>query len=74
MDLNLLYTQHQRSLMQAAAAPDRPLRAKHLAAAGEVASRIGNYQLAKGAAAAAEWLGHTGHASAPACTPQGVSA
>jgi hypothetical protein len=56
MDLNLLYTQHQLSLMQAASASSCRLRARHLAAAGMVANRIGNYQRAKGATAASDWL------------------
>jgi hypothetical protein len=56
MDLNLLYSQHQGSLMSAAETTSRLARTKHLAAAGMVANRIRNYQLAKGAAAAAGWL------------------
>jgi hypothetical protein len=56
MDLNLLYSQHQGSLMSAAATTSRLARTKHLAAAGMFANRIRNYQLAKGAAAAAGWL------------------
>lgn len=57
MDLNLLYSQHQGSLMSASAATSRLARTRHLAAAGLLANRIRNYQLAKGAAAAASWLG-----------------
>lgn len=56
MDLNLLYSQHQIWLMRAAAATSRLRRTKDLAAAGAVANRIRNYQLAKGAAASAGWL------------------
>lgn len=56
MDLNLLYSQHQGSLMSAAATTSRLARTKHLAAAGLFANRIRNYQLAKGAAAAEGWL------------------
>lgn len=56
MDINLLYSQHQGSLMSAAATTSRLARTKHLAAAGVFANRIRNYQLAKGAAAAGGWL------------------
>jgi hypothetical protein len=56
MDLNLLYAQHQGSLMSAAATTSRLARTKHLAAAGVFANRIRNHQLTTGAAAAAGWL------------------
>jgi hypothetical protein len=56
MDLNHLYSQHQLSLIRAKATTSRLLRTRHLAAAGVAANRIRNYQLAKGAAAAAGWF------------------
>ena len=56
MDLNRLYSQHQGSLMSAAATPSSVARTRHLAAAGVAANRIRNYQLVKGAAAASGWL------------------
>lgn len=56
MDLNFLYSQHQGSLMSAAATTSRLARTRHLAAADMFADRIGNYQLSKGAGAAAGWL------------------
>lgn len=56
MDLNLLYAQHQGSLMSAAETTSRLARTKHIAAAGVFANRIRNYQLTKGAVAAAGWL------------------
>lgn len=56
MDLNLLYTQHQGSLMSAAAATSQLARARHLAAAEAFADRIRKYQLSRGASAAAGWL------------------
>lgn len=57
MDLNLLYSQHQAALMSASVTISRLARTRHIAAAGMFANRIRNYQLAKGAAAAAGWLG-----------------
>ena len=56
MDLNHLYSQHQLSLMRAEASSSGTARTKHLAAADLFASRIGSYQLAEGAVAAAGWL------------------
>lgn len=55
MDLNHLYHQHQLSTMRADAAPSRMVRTRHLAAAGSVANRIRNYQIALGADASAGW-------------------
>jgi len=56
VDLNLLYAQHQGSLMNAAATTSRLARTKYIAAAGVFANRIRSYQIATGAAAAAGWL------------------
>jgi hypothetical protein len=56
MDLNLLYSQHQISLIRAATTISRLARTRHLAAADLVANRIQEYQLANGAAAEAGWL------------------
>lgn len=55
MDLNLLYQQHQYSLMSAMATTGRPAQTRHLATAGVLANRIRNYQLALGAGAAQDW-------------------
>lgn len=55
MDLNLLYQQHQRSLMRAGATPSRLAQTRHLAMAGALANRIRNYQLGLGANAAQDW-------------------
>ena len=56
MDLNHLYSQHQLSVMRAAATPSRLARTKHFAAAGAFANRIMAYQLTVGAAASGGWL------------------
>lgn len=56
MDLNQLYSQHQHSIMRAAATPSRLARTRYLAAAGALANRIRNYQLSVGAAASSGWL------------------
>jgi hypothetical protein len=56
MDLNHLYSQHQLSVMRAKASTSRVDRAEHLAKAEQFACRIGSYQFARGAAAAAGWL------------------
>jgi len=56
MDLNHLYSQHQLSVMHAAATPSRLARTKHLAAAGSFANRIRDYQLSIGAASSSGWL------------------
>jgi hypothetical protein len=74
MDLNDLYSRHQISMMRARATASRLDRTKHLAAAGLFAHRIHNYQLAKGAGAAAGWLedtrrGHQGSVMPSDCTP-----
>lgn len=73
MDLNLLYAQHQRSLMQATAAWNLPIRTKHLAATRKVANKIGAYQLVKGAPAAAEWLRRIDHLNLPPYKSHGVT-
>ncbi len=56
MDLNHLYSQHQVSLMSAAATTSRLARTRHMAAAGVFGDRIRNYQLSIGAPAASGWL------------------
>ena len=73
MDLNHLYSQHQLSLMRADATTSRLARTKYLAAAGLFASRIRNYQLAKGADAAAGWPCRMEHFERPAATALGLS-
>lgn len=55
MDLNRLYSEHQLLLMRAAEAGSRPARTRHLAAAGDFARSIRNYQAAQGAPAASDW-------------------
>ena len=55
MDLNFLYSQHQFSLMSAAAATDCGTREKYMIAARSLGSRIRDYQLSKGAPAASTW-------------------
>ena len=56
MDINLQYFKHQVSVLQAAETSSRLRRMLHLAAAGSVANRIRNFQLAAGAPAAAGWV------------------
>lgn len=56
MDLNLLYSEHQRFLIRASGASDRLQRTRHLAAAESLANRIRDHQLICGAAAASGWL------------------
>lgn len=56
MDLNHYYYQHQISIMRAGTAASRLARTRHLAAAGALANRIRNYQLALGASASTGWL------------------
>lgn len=55
MDLNLLYAEHQQSLLRAMASTSARLRTRHLACAGSVARRIQAWQQAKGALAAGGW-------------------
>ena len=55
MDLNLLYAQHQRSLMRAQASACTTRRASHLATARAAAVRIATHLLLQGAAAAGGW-------------------
>lgn len=55
MDLNLLYAEHQRSLLRAMACTSARLRTRHLACAGAVARRIQAWQQAEGAIAASGW-------------------
>lgn len=62
MDLNLLYSQHQREIIRARTAISRLARTKHLAAAGLYAHRIHVYQVTLGAAAAFAWSPTTGSA------------
>jgi len=55
LDLNFLYSEHQRSLMRAMASTSGHLRARHLAFAGSVARRIQAWQHTIGANAAIGW-------------------
>lgn len=55
MDLNRLYSDHQRLLMQADRAPNEESRRVHTDAASHLAERIGRKQRALGAAAALAW-------------------
>jgi hypothetical protein len=55
MDLNLLYAQHQHSLMHAHASGCATHRASHLAKARVAALRIAVHQQRNGASAAAGW-------------------
>ena len=65
MDLNLFYSQHQRSIMNAGAATSRIDRTRHLAAAGLYAHRIADFQLKSGAAASRGWIHASGQ---PECS------
>ena len=56
MDLNLLYSQHQLALMQAANSASPLARTKFIAAAGLAAFRIQKYQSCHGARAADGWM------------------
>ena len=55
MDLNRLYSDHQRLLMEADRAPSERLRRLHAIAATDLAERIGRTQRGLGAAAAPAW-------------------
>ena len=55
MDLNYLYSQHQFSLMSAAAATNCGAREKYMITARTLGSRFRDYQLSKGAPAASSW-------------------
>ena len=55
MDLNRLYSDHQISVLRAAATPDQLIRSGHLANAELVATQIHLLQIASGAAASDQW-------------------
>ena len=55
MDLNQKYSDHQRAVLLASAAPSPKLRETHLAAAMNIAEQIEGYQLKLGAAASCAW-------------------
>lgn len=55
MDLNLLYSRHQISLICAANAPDLELRLRHERDAHGIAGEIAQFQNAIGASAASGW-------------------
>ncbi|MCY1672154.1 hypothetical protein OVA07_14195 [Novosphingobium sp. SL115] len=55
MDLNLLYSEHQKFLMNAMASTSAKMRARHLVDAQTQALSIRHFQLAEGAKAAAGW-------------------
>lgn len=55
MDLNQLYSEHQRALMRLSQAPDRVARSADRAVADAIARRIQRFFLATGADAAASW-------------------
>ena len=55
MDLNQKYSDHQRAVLLASAAPSAKLRETHLAAAENIAGQIERYQLKLGAAASCAW-------------------
>jgi hypothetical protein len=55
VDLNDLYSRHQRLIMRAALAPAGSQRARSLDMASDCARRITRFQHERGAAAAAGW-------------------
>lgn len=55
MDLNLKYSDHQKALIRASAAPDRIIRELHLDRAAVIAEEIEAFQLKLGAAASCAW-------------------
>ena len=55
MDLNLLYSRHQMSLIRAARAPDLELRLGHEREARGIAGQIARFQHTIGASAATSW-------------------
>lgn len=55
MDLNQAYAQHQHALIRADGANTPAERHDHLAVAGNIASRISDWQRNLGAAAACAW-------------------
>lgn len=55
MDLNHQYAAHQQAIMRAAAQPAGEERCLHLGRASSIASRISEYQVKLGAAAACAW-------------------
>jgi hypothetical protein len=55
MDLNRLYSDHQKLLIEADRAPSESLRHLHEVAATHVAGRIGRMQRELGAGAAQAW-------------------
>ena len=55
MDLNRLYFDHQKLLIEAERAPSEAFRSAHTLAASHVADRIARIQRTLGAAAAPAW-------------------
>jgi hypothetical protein len=55
MDLNLFYSRHQHSVMQAASATSRLASTRHMATAALIAHRIGSFQRELQASASAGW-------------------
>lgn len=55
MDLNQKYSDHQRAVLMATAAPSDLVRKTHLAAADLIAGQIERHQLKLGAAASCAW-------------------
>ncbi len=55
MDLNQKYSDHQRAVLMATAAPSDLMRKTHLAAADLIAGQIERHQLKLGAAASCAW-------------------
>jgi hypothetical protein len=55
MDLNRKYSDHQKAVLKAAAAPDAVMRGLHLDRASVIAEEIATYQFGLGAAAACAW-------------------
>jgi hypothetical protein len=55
VDLNLQYSEHQKAVLRASAAPDRVMRDLHLDRASVIAEEIALFQFGLGAAAACAW-------------------
>jgi hypothetical protein len=55
MDLNQKYSDHQKAVLKASAAPDQIMRGLHLDRASLIAEEIAQYQRGLGAAASCAW-------------------
>jgi hypothetical protein len=75
MDLNQKYSDHQKAVLKASAAPDSVIRGLHLDRASMIAEEIAHYQIGLGAAASCAWsMLKMGFSPANAAKPAGAAA